>query len=151
MEQDIRKLKGWYSRRVSLYEELLECIKRERDNLINQDIKGIWNSLEEKKCILESIEEINKLFSEDTEKQKVFNDIHQKDRDNIDVMSRKLTGLKNEIGTRVKENISFINDTLSFINEIFSTLTKTGNSEVTYGKKRNFQNDSSNLIYNNEV
>jgi hypothetical protein len=64
MEKDINRLKNLYLKRVSLYEDLLNCIKRESDNLINQDIQGIWSSLDEKKEILEAIEENNRSFPE---------------------------------------------------------------------------------------
>lgn len=151
MEQEINRIKGWYVKRVSLYEELLSCIKRERDNLINQDIKGIWNSLEEKKEILESIEEVNKIYSGSPEKNPVFHDIPKNDRNNINNLSRQLKGLKEEITVRVKENVLFINDTLSFINELFSILGKSGNSEITYGPNKKSRGEAATLIYRNEV
>ena len=114
MEKDIIILKNLYMKRVSLYEELLECIKKESDDLMKQNIKGIWSSLDEKKEILEAIEENTRCFPENSGLNPVPSDVPRQDRDAITQLKRKLGYLKQEIGVRVKENISFINGFLVF-------------------------------------
>lgn len=151
MEKDINILKNFYKKRILLYEELLGCIKRESDNLIKQNIKGIWSSLDEKKEILEAIEENNRSFSENSGPNPVPADIPRQDKDAIMQLRRKLMDLKQEIGVRVRENVSFINDTLGFINDIFSSINTTGNIPDTYDRNLKKRNGSSNLIYRNEV
>lgn len=151
MEKDIIRLKNLYLKRVSLYENLLNCIERESDNLINQDIKGIWSSLDEKKEILEAIEENNRSFPENHSSSPVPADIPRNDKDAIMGLKRKLMDLKQEIGTRINENMSFINDTLTFINDVFYTITNTDKKPDTYGRDLKRRNGSSNLIYHNEV
>lgn len=151
MEQDKNEINGLYMKRISLYEDLLSCIKRESDNLINQNIKGIWSSLEEKKEILEAIEENNKYFPKNTVANSDLPDIPQKEREIITQFKRKLKGLKHEIGTRIKENISFINDTLGFITDLFSLFSNSDKKLGTYGPKLKNRNEQTNLIYNNEV
>jgi hypothetical protein len=151
MEKDIIRLKNLYLKRVSLYEELLGCIKRESENLINQDIKGIWSSLDEKKEILEAIEENNRSFPESDSISPVPSDISRHDKDIIMGFKRKLMDLKQEIGTRVNENISFINETLTFINDVFCTITNSVKKPGTYGRDLKNRTGTSNLIYHNEV
>jgi hypothetical protein len=151
MEKSNNTLKELYTKRISLYEDLLGCIKRESDNLINQNIKGIWSSLDEKKDILEAIEENNKCFPENSGSTPVPADLPRQDRDAIMQFRRKLMDLKQEIGTRIKENISFTNDTLGFINDIFSSLSNTDKKPDTYDRNLKKRNGSSNLIYQNEV
>jgi hypothetical protein len=151
MEKDTNRLKNLYLKRVSLYEELLGCINRESENLINQDIKGIWASLDEKKEILEAIEENNRSFPENYAVTPVPTDISRNDKDLIMGFKRKLTDLKQEIGTRINENISFINETLSFINDVFNTITNNDKKSDTYGRDLKRRNGTSNLIYHNEV
>ncbi|NLD38853.1 MAG: flagellar protein FlgN [Desulfatiglans sp.] len=144
-------MKNLYLKRVSLYEELLNCIKRESDNLINQDIKGIWSSLDEKKEILEAIEENNRSFPENYTVSPVPTDISRNDKNLIMDFKRKLMDLKQEIGTRINENISFINETLTFINDVFNTITNSDKKPDTYGRGQKSRNGTSNLIYHNEV
>lgn len=151
MEKNINILKSLYMKRISLYEDLLGCIKKESDNLINQNIKGIWSSLDEKKEILEAIEENTRYFPENSGLNPVPSDIPRQDRDGIIKLKRKLGDLKQEIGARVKENVSFINETLGFINDIFSALSNTDKKPDTYGRDLKKRNGSSNLIYHNEV
>ena len=151
MEKENDTLKNLYMKRISLYEDLLGSIKRESDNLINQNIKGIWSSLDEKKEILEAIEENNRFFSENSDPNTIPADIPRQDKDAIIQLRRKLMDLKQEIGVRVKENVSFINDTLGFINDIFSSINSAGNKPDTYDRNLKKRNGSSNLIYRNEV
>lgn len=151
MEKDINILRNLYLRRVSLYEELLGCIKRESDNLIKQDIKGIWSSLDEKKEILEAIEENTSCFPENSGSNSVPADVPRQDRETIMQLKRKLSDLKQEIGIRVKENVSFINETLGFIDGLFSSLSNTDKRPDIYCRSLKKRNGSSNLIYHNEV
>lgn len=151
MEKDINKLKGLYTKRISLYEDLLGCIKRESDNLISQNIKGIWSSLDEKNEILEAIEENTRCFPENTASNPFPEETPRQDRDAIMQLKRKLTDLKQEISTRVKENVSFINETLGFINDIFSAFSNIEKKPDTYDRSLKKRHGSSNLIYNNEV
>jgi hypothetical protein len=151
MEKEIIRLKNLYLKRVSLYEELLGCIKRESENLLNQDIKGIWSSLDEKNEILEAIEENNRSFPDNYSTNPVPVDISKNDKDLLMGFKRKLMDLKQEIGARINENISFINETLTFINDVFYTITNTGKQPDTYGRDMKRRNMISNLIYHNEV
>ncbi len=151
MEKDINRLKRLYIKRISLYEELLECIKRESDNLISQDIKGIWSSLDEKKEIMEAIGENNRDLPGNTCLNQALSDVPRHDRDTIHQLIRKLTNLKQEIGVRIKENISFINDTLGFISDLFSSLSGADKKPEIYDRNLKKRNGPSNLIYRNEV
>ncbi len=151
MEKDINRLKNLYLKRVSLYEDLLGCIKRESENLVNQDIKGIWSSLDEKKEILEAIEENNRSFPENYTATPMPTDVSRKDKELIMGFKRRLMDLKQEIGTRINENISFINETLTFINDVFNTITNGDIKPDTYGRDLKRRSGTSNLIYHNEV
>ncbi len=151
MEKDFNRLKNLYTERISLYEDLLSCIKRESDNLISQNIKGIWASLDEKKEIMEAIEENNRHLPENTRLNPVLTDVPRQDRDAIIHLKRKLKNLKMEIGIRIKENVSFINETLGFINDIFSVFRGADKKPDIYDRNLKKRNGSSNLIYHNEV
>ncbi|RJR49586.1 MAG: hypothetical protein C4576_06600, partial [Desulfobacteraceae bacterium] len=57
MESPIRKIEDAQRKKVSLLRELLECLERERENLIHVDVKGLWSVMERKKKVLTSIQE----------------------------------------------------------------------------------------------
>jgi len=152
MEINTKDIMNIYSRRISLFQDLLNCIIRERDNLINQDIKGIWSSLAEKQSILDSIEETKHRLDGITDKDMIRRDIPQEDRDKIMQLSKALTRLKQEIRIRVKENVSFINETLDFFHELISTMTATENDKCNYyGPSGSYKKGSRSLMYQGEV
>jgi hypothetical protein len=151
MEKNTKDIMDIYSRRISLFQDLLKCITRERDNLINQDIKGIWASLAEKQSILDDLEETNRLGGI-TERDKIIRDIPQEDRDKIMDLSKTLIRLKQEIRARVSENVSFINETLEFFHELISTMTMTeANKCNSYGPYGNSRRSHQSFIYQGEV
>lgn len=152
MEITTKDIINIYSRRISLFQDLLNCVIRERDNLITRDIKGIWSSLEEKQSIIESIEETGQGLNGVTERDAVNRDMPEEDREKIIELSRNLIRLKQEIRARVKENVSFINETLGFFDEIISAMTMSGDDRcASYGPCGNARQDRRCLMYEGEV
>jgi len=152
MQQRVKDIINTYLRKNSLFQELLNCIIRERDNLINQDIKGIWASLEEKQTILESIEETKHYLNGISGRDINFRDIPPDDRDKIMELSRTLIRLRQEIKVRVKENVSFINETLEFFNEMISVMTMNEADKCnSYGPSGISRRGLRSVIYQGEV
>ena len=151
MEQNIKEIESLYKKRIDLYRELLSCLEQERDNLINQDIHGIWNGLEEKNRILHSIKDINVHLAHIRKKDSKGDDFNIEEKQTFINLSRTFTNLKEEISVRIKENVYFIRDTLGFINDIFSVFANSTGKEKTYGPSRKRQSESANLLYHNEV
>ena len=118
MEIDILKIKEIYLKRISLFKDLLNCIDRERDNLINQDINGIWSTMEEKQRILESLEETNGQIQKIDGREPSYRDIPHEERHSIVELTQTLSDLKEEAKVRVGENMSFIKETLDFFHDI---------------------------------
>lgn len=152
MEKNAKDIIDVYSRRISLFQDLLNCIIRERDNLINQDINGIWSSLAEKQSILDSIEDTKHELDGITEKDLIRGDIGQEDRKKIMELSKTLDRLKKEIKIMTKENVSFINETLDFFHELISTMTMSGSEKCeSYGPRGYAVKGARSLIYQGEV
>jgi len=152
MERNTKDIMEIYSRRISLFQDLLKCIIRERENLINQDIKGIWSSLAEKQTILDDLEETKNHFDRIKEGDSVKSDIPHEDRDKIVELSKILLGLRQEISARISENVSFINETLGFFNDLISAMTINKDDRFnSYGPYGNPRRGQRSLIYQGEV
>jgi len=152
MEGNAKDIMNIYLKRIFLFQDLLNCLIRERDNLINQDIKGIWSSLEEKQSILTSIEETKHHINGISGKDINFRDIPAEDRDKIMELSRTLIRLKLEIKARVKENVSFINETLEFFHEMISAMTMTEADKCnSYGPSGITRRGLRSVIYQGEA
>jgi hypothetical protein len=152
MEQNAKEIMNNYMKEISLFQDLLKCITRERDHLINQDIKGIWDSLEEKESVLASIEQNRGLMKVVTSGDLSSLEIAPQDRERIRELSRALARLKLEIKSRVKENVSFINETLSFFEEMITAMTvnEIDNSN-SYGRSGFSRRGPRSAIYQGEV
>ena len=147
MNSSIRGIEDIYHKEIMLFEELLDCVEQERDSLIGLNTHDLWSIMEDKQRILQSIEDM---------REKTANDIPScdmtvKDRETITELSRKLSQLKEEIRTRVKENVKFIRESLDFFHEIVTVLSTAGKPKDIYNPVRNNRGELPSLIYRNEV
>ena len=150
MQLDIGNIMGAYRKRVSLLQDLLASLERERNHLIHQDIDGIWSTMEEKQKILESIEETKVHMRNMAGMELSYKDIPVKDRPSFAELSQTLTALKEEVKIRVCENISFITETLDFFHEIIGAFAAAGNRQGSYGARK-ANSHQHGIMYHSEV
>jgi hypothetical protein len=129
MEEKALAMERAYRKQVWLFEGLRECLARERENLINLDVKGIWAGLEQKQKILTSIEETAETiqsFDDGLLEMGVAEAPHAdpKKRSSFRELNRKVADLREEARLRVRENMAFIQDTLSFFEELFCLIAE---------------------------
>jgi len=151
MESSIQTIEGIYRRKVSLFKELINCLDLERDSLINLNIENLWSLMEEKQRILISIEDEGTQIKKIIEKNYPDQDIPERGGRLITELSQKMADLKEEIKIRVKENVTFIQESLDFFDEIISIFANGGRVEHSYRPTRNGQKALSALIYHKEV
>ncbi len=151
MEVSLTPIEKAYQKEVALLRDLLHCLSLERDNLINLNLETLWSIMEEKHTVLKSIEDarakIQALILEGEKTQ----DAHKGIQGLKASFSKKIERLKEEIGARVRENVSFIQDTLGFLNETISILVADARPESVYSPARKTGNKPANLIYHREV
>lgn len=151
MESSLNRIEKAYRKEVSLLQDLLECLSLERDHLVDLNLESLWALMEEKKTVLKSIEETREeIQTLIKEKGKVRGTSQEIQRLKV-LFSRKIERLKEEIGARVRENVSFIQDTLGFIHEMISIFVTGAQPEPAYGRARKTPNESASLIYHREV
>jgi len=152
MEKSAKDIIAIYLKRISLFQDLLNCIVLEREHLITQNIKGIWSSLEEKQSIMDSIEETKSQLGGASCNEIALGDFSSEDRNKIMELSRAIVLLKCDIQARVKENVSFINETLDFFDEMISTMTMTqADTCRSYGPSGNSMRGPRSQIYQGEA
>ncbi len=135
-------------RKVFLLRSLLDCLSLEKENLIHLDVKGLWSSMEEKHRLLASIQETDKEISKcNVEISDEGKSAHPMLKD----FGREIRRLKQEIGVRVRENVSFIEETLLFFDEIISVFASGAKEQCSYESIVKKQKTSSNLIFESEV
>jgi len=151
MEYNVPEMENMYRIRISHFRDLLNCITRERENLISMDINGIWSIMEEKQVILDSIEKTEKIFADSPDYKTLSHELQPEDLASIIRLSRTLGKLREEIRVRVEENISFIKETLGFFKDIISVFAMSCRTEGIYGRGTKKRKDSTNMIYHSEA
>lgn len=151
MNSSFKEINKAYERKLSLLQELLDCLKRERENLIELNLEAIWALMEEKQGVLEAIEETGKEIERIRENTPPETTESGKVQSMLVSFSAKINKLKEEIRVRVKENVEFIQDTLGFFDELISIFISGARPEPAYNPIRRSKHESPSLIYHREV
>ncbi|MBN1103157.1 MAG: flagellar export chaperone FlgN [Deltaproteobacteria bacterium] len=151
MESVSGKMEVAYRKKVSLLRELLGCLVQEKENLIVPNVQNLWSLMEEKQRLLVSIseaeEEIRGLRNQET----CVREASGTDRNPVVVLSHEIRRLGEEIKARVRENVSFIQETLLFFDQIISIFASGGRVEYSYPPVLKRQRAFSSPIYKREV
>ncbi|MFC1822935.1 flagellar export chaperone FlgN [Thermodesulfobacteriota bacterium] len=151
MERAANKIEGLDRHKILLLQDLLHCLKQERENLINLDLDCLWEVMEEKNRLLTAIAE------NEAQLEKMRNEVSRNgekpDAESLipGSLSLKIHNLQGKIRTRVKGNVAFIQESLEFFDEIISIFTMGGRVEHSYGHLTKNQKEFSPLIYHREV
>jgi hypothetical protein len=133
-----------------LFGELLDCLNKERESLMDLNVGHLWSVMEEKKRILEAIEEAQNHIKE-LRSKRLDHDMPLEDRRAFHNLTKKINHRKQEVRTRVRENASFIQETLAFFDEIVSILLTGGDPNWAYPPKTGSPKDNPPRIYRKEV
>jgi hypothetical protein len=150
------QVKGSYQRQAAMLEQLRDCLEMERESLIQVDVDQLWELMEKKKSLVLEIEKtgneikglMDQCFQESPESPRVsalkewpwFRDV-----------SRQTTVLKEGIQARLKENLSFIHDTLGFFDELIGIIVNNQDRSQGYEHMGKPQETRKPRIYSMEV
>ena len=156
----MQSLEKLFYQKIMLYNDLLDCFKKERDSLVNINLDSLWNISKEKEHICSKIaslrEEIIAVANPGIE-EKSFN-LHQildvipaKKRDEFEKLHLTLIKLKNEIEVLRKENMLFIDDSLQFLDEMISIITGETKSKIMYNAKCHVSKSGAPILLSREA
>ena len=94
MEATTQKILELYRTEAALFNDLLECVNMERENLINLNIDNLWALMEEKRRILDSIEDMRGEIKDLVKSGYSDDNVPLKSRPAIMELSQKITNLK---------------------------------------------------------
>jgi flagellar biosynthesis/type III secretory pathway chaperone len=113
MKIEIQAIQDHYDTQHGLFQELLECVALEKDSLVELNVESLWNLMEKKQALLRSIETSGNELKAMT-RSTPPHDMPVEDRKKVLEKDREIKLLKEEIRTRVRENMDFIQDSLNF-------------------------------------
>jgi hypothetical protein len=166
MQIAIQTLENLFHEKILLYQDLVECLKKERDVLTNTEIDGLWEIADEKQSIVARIETVrNKILTAlsdvpidrlgdgvSFDLARVYSLIPRRHRERIKKPYFSLVSLKGEVQRHSRENRQFIEECLSFLDELIGIITDTGKQGAVYDNGRSSRNkDHANLLLHREV
>lgn len=154
MREQEERAEETYKALISLFQGLRDCLVLEREKLIQVDIDGLWDLMKRKQEILSSIEEKGKEvrpLAEEHSQNSRETQMTLKERPAIWKMNGILSGLKEEIKLRVKENVAYIQEALGFFDELVSILAVGAEDRGSYEDLRKPLKDSQPLLLHREV
>ena len=149
MDGKSKTVNGLYHRKIDLMEALLHCVTQERENLIHLDVESLWGLMEEKERIMRSLEETQQEIDKGAEGLK--KPVRRGARETYGEEAGKVASLKEEIFTRVKENVSFIQETLGFMDDVVTSLASGKSGDQTYRPLSRAPKEPAPMIYHREV
>jgi flagellar biosynthesis/type III secretory pathway chaperone len=166
MKTSIQTLENLFHEKILLYQDLVECLKRERDVLINTDMDALWEIADQKQSAVSRIESVRgKILSALSEATvdhrmdavsfdiaRVYSLISHMHGERIKKPYLSLVNLKGEIQRRSQENRLFIEECLNFLDELIGIIADTGKPKDVYDNGRSLRNKGqANLLLHREV
>ncbi|MBU3948933.1 MAG: flagellar protein FlgN [Proteobacteria bacterium] len=159
---------------IFLYNELLNCFKREKESLINMDLDTLWKISKEKNELCSMINSAEqKIFSmirpkldkqhfEQFEKAAGFNRwsqllvlitdiVAEKDKPKFNRLYYSLQKLKSEIDAMRKVNTDTVEHSLQFLDEIISIITGQARQEAIYNDRCRYNHSGNKMLMSREV
>ena len=166
METAIQTLGDIFYEKTLLYQELVECLKKERDILVNTDIDALWEIADEKHSIVSCIETVrgkiltalseasidHRMDGASFDLAHVYSLVPRVHGERLKKSYLSLVSLKGEIQRRSQENRLFIEDCLNFLDDLIGTIANTGEQEFAYDNGRvSARKGQANLLLHKEV
>jgi len=166
MKTAIETLENLFYEKILLYQDLVECLKRERDCLTKTDIDRLWEIADEKQSAVSRIESVRGKILSALSEAAID---HQMDAASFDLACAyslipgmhaeriktaylSLVALKGEIRQRSQENRLFIEESLDFLDELIGIIAGTGKQNAVYDNGRSLRNKGqANLLLYKEV
>jgi len=156
----VQLLEDLFHKKIILSNDLLHCLKKERESLINIDLDSLWSISKEKEDICSKIESIREEIASalDLRVDQRFLASHQilellpeKHKATFQKLFHTLLKLEGEIEVIRKENMIFIDDSLQFLDEMMSILTGKTKSKILYNDKCHWSRSGANVLLSREA
>jgi len=157
IQQNLEEL---FYKKIILYNDLRDCLNRERAHLINMDLNLLWILSEEKEEICTKIksvrQDINSAINRGPKEKTppldhILAGIPNEKRDNFINLFHTVTNLKNEIEILRKENVKHVDHSLQFIDEMITVITGETRDRNIYNGKSRLSKSGKNFFLRREV
>lgn len=159
---DIRNL---FNQKISLYRELLKCLKQEKNILMKPDVNLLWDISSRKHGLSAKIESVRRVILNTLTDASIHHDMNvvtfrvskilkllpEAVSENLKKVHVTLVSIKEEIHQLAKESKRFVEGYLEIINDLIGILANQGNCKAVYGDSSNRVHERTNLFLHKEV
>ncbi len=156
----VQSLVSLFHKKIILSNDLLHCLKKERESLINIDLDSLWSISKEKEDICSKIESIReeivsalnlRIDQRFLASHQILELLPEEHKATFQKLFHTLLKLKGEIEVIRKENMVFIDDSLQFLDEMMSILTGKTTSKILYNDKCHLSRSGANVLLSREA
>jgi len=156
----VQLLEGLFYKKIILSNDLLHCLKKESESLINIDLDSLWSISKEKEDICSKIESIReeivcaldpRIDQRSLTSHQILELLPEEHKATFQKLFHTLLKLESEIEVIRKENTIFIDDSLQFLDEMMSILTGETKSKILYNDKCHWSGSGANVLLSGEA
>ena len=156
----VQLLEGLFHKKIILSNDLLHCLKKESESLINIDLDSLWGISKEKEDICSKIESIRDeivsaldptIDQRSLTSHQILELLPEQHKTTFRKLFHTLLKLEGEIEAIRKENMIFIDDSLQFLDEMMSILTGKTKSKILYNDKCHWSRSGTNVLLSREA
>lgn len=166
MKAPIKTLEDLFYEKIMLYQDLVECLKQEREFLIKTDMDALWEISDKKQSIVPRIEAVREkalaalseasidhgMYVSSFSLATVLSLIPPVERKRFKKAYLSLVRLKTETRQRSRENKQFIEQSLDFLDQLISIIANGHTAEPLYNGCGSLDsNGPANLLLTREV
>ncbi len=166
METAIQALEALFYQKIMAYQELVECLKHEREVLAEADIDSLWEISDKKHSIVSRMEDLrgkiltalseaaidHRMDAVSFDLARVYSLIPSMHAERIKTAYLSLVNLKGEIRQRSQENKIFIKESLDFLDELIGIITGANKPKPLYDNGRSLTSKHhANVLLHREV
>jgi flagellar biosynthesis/type III secretory pathway chaperone len=159
-DRTIQSLENLIYEKIILYNDLLHCLKKERETLIKIDLDDLWQISKEKEDICSRISRLRREIISILDPEMDFNDyqpsrilgfIPKENRAEFQQSYVRLINLKMEIEAIRKENMILIDDSLQLLDEMVSVITGDNQGRMIYKRDGHIRKTGNQMLLSREV
>lgn len=156
----VRSLEGLFHKEITLYSDLRDLFRRERECLIHVDLDALWQISQEKEKVCAGISSVRgELFSAiatesdhvSLHPSSIMDLLPKESRGRCQILYMRIERLKGEIEELRKENKIIIDDSIRFLDEMISILTGDINSKIIYNGQCHLTSSEIPIMLRREV
>ena len=159
-DRTIQSLENLIYEKIILYNDLLHCLKKERETLIKIDLDDLWQISKEKEDLCSRISGLRReiisiidpeMDQKDYQLTRILGYIPSEKREKFQQSYVRLINLKMEIEAIRKENMILIDDSLQLLDEMVSVITGDNQGRMIYKRDGHIRKAGNQMLLRREV